>query len=60
MDCTADPRFLALALKAQSAFGKSTRMDDSANLEGRFAVLDMLDILDEHMAASRSSVAERE
>ena len=50
MDLTTHPGFLLLAMKAQESFSKSFNISDNKSLKGRFAVLDMLDMLDKHMA----------
>ena len=42
-DVIVNPRFLALAIKAQASFSKASRMDQA--LEGQFCVHDMLDML---------------
>ncbi len=44
-DIMESPKFLSLALKAQSKMGASRRQGDSEYTEGLFCVLDMLDML---------------
>lgn len=51
---TQDPKFLALAMQAQTKMGKSMHQGDSDYTSGLFCVLDMLDMLGSEIDDTRT------
>jgi hypothetical protein len=54
MSILTSPRFLALALKAQSNMAGALYTGDPSHISGTFLMLDMLDMLDEDMKKEKS------